>query len=615
MALGDGAGHAKPAHRSTGAASQAPSNKPPRPGNPAASVRRDGPDDQRSGSKFLEAMKNPNWRDRRIDGTSSSSSGTEPAGPETSSLQRTMARARHWLASSCADAAKIEPDNIGNRKISASDRQFDVRHTLDGAACHGGCLAVPERPGGAFETKGLCGMMRRLNVDASPSREDGLHVIEITPHIATGRDKSSDDSDSPGQSPVIAEIQLIQVLPTETGQGPSHCHSYQLAPTLYLRGHQGELRSSSGTDQSTDRSTRGSTSDDFEAVVKSGSGQDKGPVDDARCPASDGQTSSLNAKNIAFQKMLKKLKIRTAESGSSREDGESGHGAGSGPDPVAEEPAGNARADQSPTVGLDFFVRRDKTASDHAVSYRPSTTSSRRAEGSKDSDYASDKLNPKAREFLSFRPDESGGAEKGKQRGFQASSCESLNDGGSPTDMWAGVGFEARDQAAPYEPVPVVYGTAPQYADIRSLMPIPPGFGLANVLVPAVNAVTGPPQMGTFARQPPLAPAWLGGASMLPRPSMSGSSPYHIAGSAFQSLPARFHTPAPAVPAHPLPTSATQASAFGRPAPVPKPKVPNAWDQQAYEAYIEQRKAMEPGYAMECRLRQQRRARRTPDAK
>ncbi|KND89601.1 hypothetical protein TOPH_05623 [Tolypocladium ophioglossoides CBS 100239] len=643
MALKDGAGYAKPAHRSTSAASQALStSKPPRPGNLASGTRKDGPDDQRNGSTFLEAMKNPNWRERRTDGTSSSSS-TELAGAETSSLERTMARARHWLASSSADSAKVEQDNISNRKISASDRQFAVRHKIDGAACRDGCGAGPEKPGGACEPKGLCGVMRRLNIDASPSRHEGLHVIEITPNIGTWRGKASGDSGSPGRSPVVAEIQLVQVLPTETpGRGSSHGqgHGHGAAPTLCLQTYEREQRSSSATDQSTGRSIRGSISEEFEAAVKSSlaqdpiearPAQDHGPLDDdARSTAGDGQKSNLNAKNIAFQKMLKKLKIRTAGSGSSRDDADSGYGTGSGSDPVAEEPAGHARADKQPTGGLRSFVRRDKTASDYAVSYRPAANSSHRAERSKDSgtsDYSRDRfnsLNPKAREFLSFKPDESGDAEQSKKRGLAASSCEDLNgggggDAGSPTDMWSGAGFEARDGAgfeardgagfeardgaAPYEPVPVVYGPVPPpFPDMASLMLVQPGFGLANILGSPVNAV-------------PCPPNWLSGANILPRPSLGGSSPYHAAGPALQSLPARFHPPAPPMTVQPLPVSAPQASAFGRPAPVPKPKVPNAWDQQAYEAYIEQRKAMEPGYAMECRLRQQRRARRTPAAK
>ena len=47
------------------------------------------------------------------------------------------------------------------------------------------------------------------------------------------------------------------------------------------------------------------------------------------------------------------------------------------------------------------------------------------------------------------------------------------------------------------------------------------------------------------------------------------------------------------------------------PGPVPKPRLPDALAQQQYEQWIEWRKANEPGYALECKARQARRAQRT----
>ncbi|KAM0254060.1 hypothetical protein ACHAP5_000046 [Fusarium lateritium] len=49
-----------------------------------------------------------------------------------------------------------------------------------------------------------------------------------------------------------------------------------------------------------------------------------------------------------------------------------------------------------------------------------------------------------------------------------------------------------------------------------------------------------------------------------------------------------------------------------RPAPVSKPTNPDPIQQQKYEAYIEWRKLNEPGYALACKSRQQRRAQRGP---
>lgn len=59
--------------------------------------------------------------------------------------------------------------------------------------------------------------------------------------------------------------------------------------------------------------------------------------------------------------------------------------------------------------------------------------------------------------------------------------------------------------------------------------------------------------------------------------------------------------------------------AFGtgiNPRPARKPRVPDAFGQQSYEAYIEWRKANEPGYALECKARQAKRAFRSngPDS-
>ncbi|RMJ03485.1 hypothetical protein CDV36_014989, partial [Fusarium kuroshium] len=64
--------------------------------------------------------------------------------------------------------------------------------------------------------------------------------------------------------------------------------------------------------------------------------------------------------------------------------------------------------------------------------------------------------------------------------------------------------------------------------------------------------------------------------------------------------------------AFPMPSAppAAMGGVHSQPRPVPKPINPNPGQQQAYEAWIEWRKATEPGYALECKNRQQRRAQR-----
>ncbi|CAH0053192.1 unnamed protein product [Clonostachys solani] len=61
-----------------------------------------------------------------------------------------------------------------------------------------------------------------------------------------------------------------------------------------------------------------------------------------------------------------------------------------------------------------------------------------------------------------------------------------------------------------------------------------------------------------------------------------------------------FQKPATMHPINPPQGSQFPTNAPAQRHPVPKPRVPDPGDQQAYEAWIEWRKANEPGYAIEC---------------
>ena len=62
---------------------------------------------------------------------------------------------------------------------------------------------------------------------------------------------------------------------------------------------------------------------------------------------------------------------------------------------------------------------------------------------------------------------------------------------------------------------------------------------------------------------------------------------------------------------HAMQTPTQPSSQSRQPRAVAKPVVPHTGNQQAYEEWIEWRKAHEPGYAMECKRRQERRAGRS----
>ncbi|KAI6781666.1 uncharacterized protein J7T54_003931 [Emericellopsis cladophorae] len=118
-------------------------------------------------------------------------------------------------------------------------------------------------------------------------------------------------------------------------------------------------------------------------------------------------------------------------------------------------------------------------------------------------------------------------------------------------------------------------------------------FNATPFQFPNYNATWAPGQMPyNFAAPNPFNRMnWLAGLSS---PLMSTVQP----GPPTDCTAPALHTMNPAAPA------------FSNPAPVPKPRRPDPSDQQAYEAYIEWRKANEPGYAAQCKLRQQRRSQR-----
>ncbi|CAH0024349.1 unnamed protein product [Clonostachys rhizophaga] len=145
-----------------------------------------------------------------------------------------------------------------------------------------------------------------------------------------------------------------------------------------------------------------------------------------------------------------------------------------------------------------------------------------------------------------------------------------------------------------------------------------PGATLGDIPLPTLHS--------QFPEQPMVKPT----PQMYTNPAMVWSTP--------NSAPAQHVGPMPVgPPIEPLNPTLGSTTSFQKPAtlhpmnppqgsqfptnapaqrhPVPKPRVPDPGNQQAYEAWIEWRKANEPGYAIECKLRQQRRAQRNMGSK
>ncbi|PFH55939.1 hypothetical protein XA68_17369 [Ophiocordyceps unilateralis] len=542
------------------------SKSTPRSAVPKASsnAKRDGPDEQRLPAKLLEALKNPNWRQRR---SSSSSSNAELPGSEMTSHDGSKGRCRYTPSSGSFESFKVEPDNINNRKISPTDRQFNTRlgsHVPTHAPSARHTQSLDERRDEDVELTGLCHVIRHGNLDASRCGSYGPQLFEMMP---LNQDISAGVVHALGGLGYTMPLAVVRRLKLRSDDVPvpsnagKDCRSGMMTMPMHV------CSRSADENQKPGQTLRGAKP---ARTLTLGGGK---------------QTGRDSAWERVIQK-LNKSDERATTTRWSREANDSGYVTASGSeDHVAEVPATDALRHGSFLSGRRAGrVVREHTASDYSVSYAPEMVISRVAEESVIADEGvkhRHDLNPKAREFWSYQ------------------SSQSTADNETEPDGEAAAMQLPVEATAPYTPVsmpllyPLTIAHLPEMPAPQSLQ-LAPLLGLANATVidAAARAAAAAASQGPLMQQPIPAPSW---------PAQTASTTNF--GS--HSLPTRLQPLAQAVPlerpvAAPVPV----------PVPVPKPRVPNAWDQQAYEAYIEQRKATEPGYAMECRLRQQRRAKK-----
>lgn len=229
-------------------------------------------------------------------------------------------------------------------------------------------------------------------------------------------------------------------------------------------------------------------------------------------------------------------------------------------------------------------------------------------------------FNPKAREFLSFaiRRDASFDSR------FEEEDLDPLRPFSGPftdkdgrTDVTSLAELTTLGDIASVQPPPP-YGTVPFASSNGTVNPLMLNNPMATRLIPVpADHFGGSLQAPAISLQPLslVNPAILHTQPVLQ--PLSGN----ILG---YTAPQLVNTPFPVTngPVNPyLSMPSSQLPLVGsaphppqsQPLPVPKPRRPDPRDQQAYEAWIEWRKANQPGYAHECRMRQQRRAQRSTD--
>lgn len=231
--------------------------------------------------------------------------------------------------------------------------------------------------------------------------------------------------------------------------------------------------------------------------------------------------------------------------------------------------------------------------------------------------------NPKAQEFLPLKDPNPAGEAAGarvremlsqfvteaKRNAARVSDKKSTNQAGATAST---APFVPRMANTHYDTVTPPFGPTPSFAQMVPGIS-PSAFPALNLADPSLGSLGTPsltpglgaskldfnPLNGIGALNPTLGTA-LSGVSNLGTPGLSGLTCLNLGAQRPFS-----QTLTPAV--NTMPPAPTRAP----PGPVPKPRIPNPQAQQQYEQWIEWRKANEPGYALECKARQARRAQRT----
>ncbi|KFA79384.1 hypothetical protein S40288_06088 [Stachybotrys chartarum IBT 40288] len=308
--------------------------------------------------------------------------------------------------------------------------------------------------------------------------------------------------------------------------------------------------------------------------------------------------SILEAKNVAFQKMLKKL-----QGNKNMQDSDHGHRP---PQDEVKHVTPKIAAAMSPAnrpqangilKDLRSGVKSDPTARYGNLTGGPNsefeTSAGYRARAKP--------WNPRAREFFSYNADQK----------FPDTEPSSVSTRHSPIASL----FNSKENAC-YQrpehtvpsipgldsefPIPMVPTTVPTFPPLDPTMSIA-GPGPYCVLYPNIEQLQ---RLGATAFIPPI----IHGATVTGGPfTTPGSLP----------MPPTAYGHPNFAPVPPLASfqdmpnwNLGYSGDVARPYVVPKPRgaKPHPGDQQAYEAWIEWRKANEPGYAQECKQRQQRRA-------
>ncbi|KAI9172509.1 hypothetical protein HJFPF1_02011 [Paramyrothecium foliicola] len=581
-------------------------------------------DEYHATSKFVEAMRNPDWRRRRTDNESTESTCTEDSNHRQTGVERP--KVDHGFMAESALVTRLDSsDNIAN--IS---KQNAKQQTYSGAASgregKENLFSSVNNNGESrysLEESGFCEVLRHVDFSGLQPVRNPLSIIEVVP-VARGDSTSADHygiMNKNTRNHQIVEIRPFKLIEKSMDKTSLSIHDEQIAAALRAtettpekmrttcrttRYSNGESQPSRATDL--DKARQAVLNDPAVAGIGT-SPKHSGPKtisvgrQDGTSQLASTTAQQFKERDMAFRKMLQKLKKGVDREPNTILSAEC-HNESAGSSAMIQPPDGNVHhkyATEVPQGNLHIGESNDQ-----AASLRNVTKSST--------------WNPRAREFLSLTDDQSLPTDEPKQPGRNrrtplAALFSPREDGSrhscNSTRSSASTGNKGSISDFSHSSMPDVVSLAVNGAN---MMPSPYVTLAESTMSPIMEPLY---QQGTLLDATTLSLMGLSRGITLPH---GGFNPSQL------GLPFPCNSPIP----HPIgpyeqiqgvaPWDGVPFSAAG-PSAVPKPRKPDSRDQQAYEAWIEWRKANEPGYAMQCKLRQQRRAQRvritkpTPDSK
>lgn len=575
-----------------------------------------------------QALENPDWRNRSSDNTSSGMDDGEQ------NIRELMGIGKQWTAASTSTAAvesqrqaearqAFEPGQDGTVMNSSLRRTKHDVFTLSSEMEPKVMKSLEEEKPVQYE------VVRQICL--SSSREHPLSLFEVVP---LGSMPSC-------LAPSVVDIRPLRMnLAQRKHEASGNGQDEQLTAALRAaettphkvrahigrRNHQDEAQKAYAmADEARARKSL-AEQHDMSAVQKSKTQVHTNEhqlsyAQTARLVTSEGPVAAAEAgKDEAFQRFLKRLGQKnrgTQEDKTQRRDRvDSGYEDGRGNQ--GKPPAGPCAAIRYQASAVDVRKKalsdpsNDRYARSAKISHKKEDTSSSTDSGIAPGESAKlGNLNPKAREFMSFVSNRVSSSEDDGTESFATFSAER---------------FAGKDGQANFVPL-----AAPAMPNGPCLQP-PPPYGLMPFV--GADAAADPLTLnglmtGRLASVPTDEFAGQLPASAIPLPPLPSLLPAVFRPqNMWQSMTGNMLGVPPAPPmlnaGFPL-TAGSVSPCLGIPScqiplaggaprppqPVPKPRRPDPGDQQAYEAWIEWRKANEPGYALECRLRQQRRAQRS----